>query len=292
MLYFRKIKVVSLALLLGVAAGCEARSQSVQSAVSDTGEARTTQALTVLERWEMPASLTEISGMAPYKNLLAAIQDEDGIIFLFNPATGKIEREIPFSGPGDYEGIAIVGETAWVLRADGQLFEVQNFAGQSPVMRQHATPLGKKQDTEGLTYDASRSRLLISVKGKDPEHADTKGVYAYDLNTHQLSTPPVYQLSAGNPAASGSKKKKKKSAEIRPSEIALHPATGDLYVLDGPASLLYVLDKAGASKHVYTLDKKDFPQAEGLAFTADGGFYISTEGGKGKGAILQVKLIP
>lgn len=284
-LYFRKIMTFGLAGLLLAATGCEANGQPQKNKM-ETENART---VGVLQRWEMPASLTEISGIAPYKNLLAAIQDEDGIIFLVNPASGKVEKEIQFSGPGDYEGIAIVGETAWVLRADGQLFEVANFNSGTPAVRPHATPLGKKQDTEGLTYDAKGNRLLISVKGKDLTSADTKSVYAYDFKTNQLSTQPVYQLSASGEAAVA-KKKKKKDPEIRPSEIALHSNTGDLYVLDGPAYLLYVLDASGVSKSVYTLDKKDFPQAEGLAFTPDGAFYISTEGGKGKGAIMEVQL--
>lgn len=262
-----------------------AQKQSVTLGISDG-------AYTVLQRWLMPSELTEISGMAFYKNLLAAIQDEDGIIFLFNPATGTVERQISFAGRGDYEGIAVVGETAWVLRSDGQLFEVENFSGKSPVTRKHTALSGKKLNVEGLFYDATRNRLLISVKDNDPNSSETKGVYAYDLRTGQLAPAPVYRLKATAEGVISGKKKGEKGLELRPSEIALHPTSGELYVLDGPSNCLYVMGADGVPKIMYRLHKKDLPQAEGLAFEPGGMLYISTEGGKGNGAILKVRLEP
>jgi uncharacterized protein YjiK len=237
----------------------------------------------------MPAYLVEISGIAPYRQLLACIQDEDGILFLFNPTTGQVEKQIPFGAKGDYEGIAVIGETAWVLRSDGHLFEVRNFASGNPVTQEYPTPLTQKQDTEGLAYDAAGQRLLISVKGKDPESTETKSVFAFNLATHRMDAKPVYQLSIAEPTTSG-KKGKKKTNKLQPSEIALHPKTGELYVLDGPKSILYIMDQTGTEIRSYPLDTKDFPQPEGLAFTPDGRFYISTEGGKRSGAILEVTL--
>ncbi|RYD51875.1 MAG: hypothetical protein EOP52_06735 [Sphingobacteriales bacterium] len=267
----------------------KAHSKEMASTAGQTTSETAPTTVTIVRQWMLPAYLNEISGIVPYRNLLACIQDEDGIIFLFNPATGQVEKQIPFGEKGDYEGISVIDETAWVLRSDGQLFEVRNFASGNPVLQQYATPLTQKQDTEGLTYDVVNKRLLISVKGKDPESTETKSVFAFNLTTHRMDASPVYQLSVAEPTASG-KKGKKKTNKLQPSEIALHPKTGELYVLDGPKSILYIMDTTGAEIRSYPLGTKDFPQPEGLAFTPDGRFYISTEGGTRRGAILEVRL--
>ncbi len=230
---FRKYYQYLFCVLLSAA--CTGEPAQGQSRQTSTAPAAGT--YTVLQRWLMPSELTEISGISAYKNLLATIQDEDGIIFLFNFATGTIARQISFAGPGDYEAIAIVGETAWVLRSDGQLFEVENFAGKTPVTRKHTALSGKKLNMEGLFYDAPRNRLLISVKDNDPNSRDFKGVYAYDLRSGQTAAAPVYRLQATVGSAVSGKKKGKKDTELRPSEIALHPVSGELYALDGPSNL-------------------------------------------------------
>src|SRR5688572_15250778 len=89
----------------------------------------------ITERWEMPEHLKEISGIAHIDNgRFACIQDELGKIFIFNTGTNTIEKEIPFASAGDYEGIAIVGSTAYILRADGKLFEVSNYSRDKPAV--------------------------------------------------------------------------------------------------------------------------------------------------------------
>lgn len=121
----------------------------------------------ILERWDMPTNLTEISGISLVSpTIFACVQDEAGEIFLYNTATRRVEKSIRFAGPGDYEGIAIVGTTAWVLRADGLLFEVKSFAGASPIVAEHQTSFTAAQDIEGLCLDERRNRLLLAVKGK------------------------------------------------------------------------------------------------------------------------------
>ncbi len=241
--------------------------------------------LTVLHNWTMPTDLREISGHAFYGSLLAAIEDEDGIIYLFNPKTGVVERRIPFGAAGDYEGIAIVGETAWVLRSDGVLFEVKNFANGTPTTQKHTTFLQAGNNTEGLFYDRPNNRLLVSVKDQDPKDNSCKGVYAYDLRTGTMAQKPVWCM-----VAPGTDISSKHHPELRASEIALQPTTNTLYALDGPANRLYVLDADGQVRHYYKLDKDAFPQPEGLAFATDGTLYISTEGNGGNGAVLKVRL--
>ncbi len=249
----------------------------------ETGLGAGTAGFRILERWEMPSELKEISGIALVSpTVFACVQDEAGEIFLYNTAARRMEKSMRFSGSGDYEGIAIAGTTAWVMRSDGLLFEVKDFAGAAPVVTEHRTSLTAAQDVESLFLDAKRNRLLLAVKGKDPLSKDYRGVYPFDLRTKTLVMTPVFKIDA----AGG----KGKHSNVQPSDIALHPRTGDLYILDGPSSGLLILGADGREKAHYNFDKTDFPQPEGIAITAAGDLYISNEGRSGAGTILKVSL--
>ena len=239
-------------------------------------------ALTVLQRWTMPKDLEEISGMCFYKNYIACIQDEDGSIFLFNPSSGKVDKEIKFEGKGDYEDIVILGETAWVLRSDGTLFEVSNFNSGDPKTQKHKTLLNGKNNTEGLFADLANHRLLISVKDKDPFSKHSKGVYAYDLNNGSMQAEPVFKIGTG--------KEKGKHDKIHPADIALVPGSNELYVIDGHDKILYRVAGDGQILQHFELDRDRFPQPEGLCFGSDGALYISSEGAGDEGSIAKVAI--
>ena len=82
----------------------------------------------IQKKWDLSDRLEEISGMDFIDDeRMAAIQDEEGIIFIYNLNSKKIEQEIKFGKSGDYEGLAIAGNDAFVMRSDGVLFEVKNY---------------------------------------------------------------------------------------------------------------------------------------------------------------------
>lgn len=244
----------------------------------------------VTQKWSMPKELTEISGMAFLgNNQFACIQDEDGSIFIYNTATNKVDKEIPFGKHGDYEGIAVVGSTAYVLRSDGTLFEVTNYLGNNPSTQKYKTSLTSQQDVEGLCYDKNNNRLLLAIKGIDSHSNDYKGIYAFNLSTKQLAPNPVYKIDL-NDKIWDDLKEKKAQHRMQPSDIAIHPTTGDLYLVDGPRPKLLVMDTQGHLKRVYNISRADFKQPEGLSFTPAGELYISSEGVEGAGVLARVEI--
>lgn len=246
----------------------------------------------IVERWEMPAQLTEISGIAYMsKNRFASVQDEVGKIFIYNTANSRIDREIPFAPNGDYEDVAIVGEAAYIIRADGKLFEVVNLNSNEPEIKQYTTPLTAKHDVEGLCYDKKNNRLLLAIKGEEKGNKDFKGIYAFDLGTKKLTEAPAFKIDLTHSLLKEENKKKGKKM-IQPSAITVHPVSGDLYVLDGPDAKLLIMDKEGKTKKLYQLSNSLFPQPEGIAFNDDGDLFISNEAKEkeGKGTILKVSI--
>jgi uncharacterized protein YjiK len=244
----------------------------------------------VRNKWEMPAVLKEISGVSYLDaNRFVCVQDPSGKIFIYNTAKSEIEKEIPFAGKGDYEGLTIVGENAWVLRADGTLFEVGNFRTK-PVVREFDTHLTVKQNPEGLCYDQRNNRLLVAIKDEEPGQPDYKGIYGFDLGKLKMAETPVVKIDLNDERLTSTKKSKKKDNSIKPSAIGVHPVTGKIYITDGPGSKLLVMAMSGAIENLYQLDKKEFAQPEGLTFSPAGDLFISNEGSKAAGNIVGLEI--
>ncbi len=247
--------------------------------------------ITVAKKWEMPKQLLEISGLSSIDdNRFACVQDELGTIFIYNIASSSLEKEVPFGGVGDYEGLAVVGETVWVLRADGKLFEVSNISADKPMVKEYSTHLTIKQDSEGLCYDKKNNRLLIAIKGAELDADDYKGIYAFDLDSKKMDQQPVFKIDLLNEVFESNGSGKKKKGSINPSGIAIHPLSGDMYIVDGRNSKLLITDAAGAIKKLYQLNNNEFAQPEGISFNSAGDLFIANEGTNQPGNILQVKI--
>lgn len=259
---------------------------------AESGQVPTT--VTVLDTWEMPKELIEISSNAFIDaDRIACVEDNDGVIYTYNLKTRKFEAPLRFGGQGDYEALSVVGNAFYVLRADGMLYEVQPAASGKPAVKTYDLPLNVENDTEPMFYDEPNNRLLVGVKETDPTSSEYKGVYSFDLRTKTMELKPVMTIPAEHEgaAAGGTSKKKNKARTIKPSEIAIDPKSGDLYVLNGPQAEFLIVGKDGALRQAIQLDKNVFPQPEGMCFSPAGELYISSEGGKkGVGVIAKVGL--
>lgn len=258
-----------------------------------SGDEKTQDNVIVNQKWEMPDELTEISALSYIDDdRFACVQDELGTIFIYNIATSSIESRVPFAKSGDYEGLAMVGNIAWVLRADGKLFEINDISAQKPDVKEYSTHLTAEQNVEGLCYDKEHNRLLLAIKDKEPDSKDYKGVYAFNLADKKMPEEPVFRIDLANPLlrASNDSKDSEKKSGIKPSAIAVHPSTGDIYITDGPDAKLLVMDAKGTIKALYQLDHNKFIQPEGITFKSDGHLFISNEGKKQKGNILSVEI--
>ena len=230
--------------------------------------------------FELPVRLQEISGLTVLPTgRLGAIQDEDGVIFEVDPASGRVTAEQAFGDDGDYEGVELTPDAVWVLRSDGDLYRVSQDSAGRVETRKIETALKSKNDTEGLAYDAARARLLIACK-EDPGDGldEARAIYAFDLATETLSAAPVALLDRTRVDG---------DATFKPSAMAVDPRTGRWFVLSSVEKALAVLDSDGMLLDVIALSPRLFPQPEGITFDAAGTLYIANEGPLGAGTLLR-----
>lgn len=253
------------------------------------------------QKFALPDELREISGIVYFdKNTIIGIQNEKGRLYFYDLREKKITREIKFFDEGDFEDIAVVGNTLYALRSDGLIVEVENYTSKDNLkVQKHYTPLSLKNDCEGLCYDKTTNSLLIALKEMNAikEKDDVPGfraIYSFDLNTKTLSEKPTFliEISKLDIPEKYPSKSKKKSGEIRfkPSAVAIHPITNEIYILASAGKKLIVLNRNGEVVFKTGLDNKLFPQAEGIAFSPEGSLFICNEGSDGPGTLIRFEM--
>lgn len=246
---------------------------------------------TIIHKWDMPNELNEISGISWLsKDKIASIQDEEGIIYIYNFTTELVEKKVNFAKSGDYEALAIVDSTAYVMESSGKLFEITNYLSPNFETVEYQTSFSGKNNMESLVADTINNRLLFTVKNKDPNSDSYKGIYAFNLETKKTETLPILKIPLNDPIFKTKNKDDDKSVNFFPSEIGINPKNGNIYILSAKKTpRLLIMDNTGKLLKLHELYKKSFPQPEGLAFSDEGTIFISNEGKKGTANILEVE---
>lgn len=240
----------------------------------------------------LPDSLREISGVCSAdNNTILSVQDELGIVFFFDLRSRSITRKINFAGEGDYEGVALSGDSIFVLKSNGQVSEITGYTGDSLRIRQSETHIPAKE-SEGFCFDPVQHQLLIGCKSKLlGENFDGKrGIFGFDPARQALRSKPDYLFDPdaintfateqGIPLPKHYRKKSPvptQEIRFRISGMAFHPITGELYLLSAEDHLLFIISRSQELRHIQPLPHETFNKAEGITFLSDGEMLISNE---------------
>lgn len=255
--------------------------------------------------YSLPHVLQEISGLTYIdSSSFACIQDEKGILYIYNLQKEKIKKKYTFNFDGDYEGIARVNRTIYILRSDGTLFEIVDYQSKESPVNTYVTGL-PADNNEGLCYDPDNNCLLIACKGKigkGREFKDKRVIYGFDLNTKTLSEEPVFEFNIQTIKDFALRKKidvptksKKKGKIIEPfikfmtSDIGIQPITKKLFLLSASDHMLFIFSRNGVLEHIERLNPELFVQAEGITFLPNGEMFITNEGQDHKATLLRFK---
>lgn len=225
------------------------------------------------KRIALPDEMEEISGIHLVdQDHFKAIQDEQGIIYNLDSASGSISEKTVFGKDGDYEGITMVEDAIWALRSDGNLYSFES----GKETEKYKFP-EDDFEFEGLCFDKKENRLLLALK-KHPSKKVKKlvHIYAFDLKNQEFSEQAVIQIP-----------KNYVHQNFKPSGLSFHPITGDLYIVSSVAKTLLILNSNQESKGVFRLNPFVFRQPEGLTFDEEGNLFISNEENDGPPTVLK-----
>ncbi len=244
-----------------------------------------------ISKYKLPVELKEISGLAWFNDsLLVCVQDEKGIIYLYNIEKQSIAGSYKFEKKGDYEGVEVIDNTPWILRSDGLIFQVYDFMEENFQIATYETGLNSENDAEGLAYNPVSNQLLIACKGSPvPEQKETpdnkvKAIFNFDFRAdNKVSKEPAFIIDANM-----FKTHKNEQLLFSPAGVAVHPITFDIYIITSVGKMLFVYSQTGELLAAVSLDIKAFKQPEGICFAKNGDLFISNEGRGGRGNILKI----
>jgi len=255
----------------------------------------------------LPEALLEISGITELNAAsIACVQDERATIYIYDINKNQIINQFNVGDSGDYEGIARVDKTLYILRSDGVITEITNYESGKFKKTIHSTGIQWK-DNEGFCFDQKNNRLLIAPKetpGKDSGNKNMRFIYGFSLSSDKLIKEPIVRLdltiikkfALDNkikvPMKGKKGEKQKPDLELKISEIGIHPITGNLFALSGSERILYVFDMKGNIRYLQRLNSDLLRQPEGITFMKNGDMFISSEGKKKPGTLVRFNYKP
>jgi uncharacterized protein YjiK len=259
------------------------------------------------EKYLLPDYLLEISGLAYYtENRILCEQDEKAEIYVLSMDKKEIVSKYVFGKKGDFEDIAVINQTVYMLRSDGRIFRIENFEKENRKVKEYITPLSAKNNTEGLAYDKASNSLLIACKGspaieKNKPHKGYKAIYRFDLGEMKLDKKPEFLIDINSAGSyrdvnlltrfesdhTGKLQPEESETGFHPSGIAINPVNNQIYIISSAGKILVIIDRQGTILDLHALDPEIFVQPEGICFSPSGDLFISSEGKEGKGYVLK-----
>lgn len=248
-----------------------------------------TKSYKIVNRWELPDELKEISGLYWVgDNKVACVQDEDGIIYVYDLDKAMVTNKYKFADDGDYEALCFKDGEYWVAESNGKLFNVKSLESAELNTESYDLEFEYRNNIEGLAVNRD-GKLWLSVKERNLNNeGDYKGVYAFDPISKKLNKEPILKIMYNDPKFEVLKTHNPRKL-IRPSDLAFSPNSDDLFVLDAEFQKVLIVDPKGSIKELHLLDPEEFEQPEGICFSPSGRMFISNESLSGPANILEVE---
>jgi uncharacterized protein YjiK len=229
--------------------------------------------------------IDQISGIvySAADNSLYAIDDDNGDLYNITPTKKPEVKKWKFGEKNDYEDLAIVDSTVYILESSGRIF---SFPFRFPItgVKEYKLELAGFNEFETLYYDSSLQRLILLCKECEEDKKKSVSAYAFDILSDSFAGTPVLEVKRKDLE----KTLDDKVSRLKASAGAIDPITGNIFIISSINKLLIVVDKQHNVKEVYELDPGTFGQPEGICFAPDGTLFISNEASGDKKADILI----
>jgi uncharacterized protein YjiK len=224
---------------------------------------------------KLPAYLDEISGIAyyPKDKSVFAISDEKSWLYKIFLDGGMEIQKWKIGDKSDYEDIALVDSTFYVLQSKGNIRSLHFVTPDSITINEYKSDINGKNEFEILYFDKQQNRLVMLCKDCEADDKNSVSAWTFDLSSMNFSTSPAFVIDVRKIEDQMQEKKVK----FKPSAAAVNPLTGQLYIISSVNKVLVIADRNGNPEKVYRISPALYKQPEGLAFSPEGHLIISNE---------------
>jgi uncharacterized protein YjiK len=225
--------------------------------------------------FKLPPALDEISGIVfnAKDNSVLSINDERGWLYKIHLDNDLNLQKWQYSKGADFEDLVLVDSTFYVLESNGNVIKFKFITPDSANVEEKLFTTQEKNEFEILYFDKTRNRLVLLCKKCDRDDNNSLTAFSYNLQANGYDSTPAYVIDIRKIEQLMDEKK----VRFKPSAAAIHPLTGELFIISSINKALVVADQSGVPKAVYRINPKIYKQPEGLTFTPRGDLIISNE---------------
>jgi uncharacterized protein YjiK len=230
-------------------------------------------------QWALPDKLREISGLALTDDeRLLAITDEQAIVYEIDYRNGGLVKAFAIGDPtvrGDFEGIAVLEGTIWLLTSNGRLYSfAEGSDGERVPFERINTGLGDQCEFEGLAAEPQTGRLLLVCKESKKKKKGLR-IFEWLAAGNKNQDPTEIELDENEMRESIDSKR------VNPSGITIDVATGNRIIVAARQRAVFEISPDGRLIDVIMrLDADRHRQPEGIVMTRDGHLLVADEAGK------------
>ena len=229
--------------------------------------------LSAPEKRILDEDLDEVSGIfyVAADSSIVTLNDEEGKFYRLNLQGKMIGKAFKFAKKSDFEDLTTDGTFWYAVKSDGEVHRVERAFTDNPIVRVFSFP-EKGWEFETLFFDPAKQKLVLLSKTPLALKEGRIPAFTLDTSSATFNHDPFYSPDT----LSIVKLYGKKKWGCKPTAAAVHPITGETYVLSSHERMLMVM-KDGVLSAVYPLDKAMFRQPEGITFMPNGNLLISNE---------------
>lgn len=237
---------------------------------------------------DLGPEMKEISGIRidEQNKQIVALNDEQGKLYRLGMDGAIQGKAFKFAKKGDFEDLDFDGTYWYAIKSNGEVNRISGAFSDSSVTKEFPFPEAGIE-FETICFDKAKQKMFLITKTPKALNEGRVPAYILDTTSGSFQYDPYYSPSVDEIA----KLRGKEKSSFKPTSAAIHPITGDLYVLSVNDRLLAIMQN-GEVKQVFKLTKSAFRQPEGICFSSNGDMFISNEGQEATANILQFKYQP
>ena len=265
---FKKLLLYSSSVCLLGAANCTSK----QEATDESPRGYNLNQPSVLK---LPQALDEISGIVyyPKDRSVLAINDEVGWLYKIHLKEDPDIQKWKYSNGADFEDLVLSDSTFYVLESNGNILKFKFVRPDSAASQEFIFPAPGKNEFEILYHDPRENKLILLCKDCEIDNKNSLTAFSFDLDSMAYSPNPAFVINIKKIEDLLDEKR----LRFKPSAAAIHPKTGELFIISSVNKVLVVADLNGVPKKVYKISPRLYKQPEGMTFTSNGDMIISNE---------------
>ncbi|MBC7830049.1 MAG: hypothetical protein H7122_20050 [Chitinophagaceae bacterium] len=224
---------------------------------------------------KLPSALDEISGIVyyPKDRSVLAINDEVGWLYKIHLKDDPDIQKWKYSNGADFEDLVLYDSIFYVLESNGNIIRFKFIRPDSVDTNEFIFPAPGKNEFEILYHQPKTNKLIMLCKDCEIDNKNSLTAYSFNLDSMAYSPSPAFVIDIRKIEELLDEKR----LRFKPSAAAIHPITGELYVISSINKVLVVADINGTPRNVYKIDPKLYKQPEGMTFTSTGDMIVSNE---------------